>query len=305
GELPPLREVPGVAGWAGSQPIRVGNDASGQIQYDAPGLLVEAISVYLQTGGTLDPDTWTMVGDLADEIARDDPESPKCSHGIWEQPEPSMLVDGDIGRWLVLDRAVKIGRVLHPVSSRRRRRAWVAARDTIAARIREAVPTQGPLPQAYGQDPPRADAASLMAVVFGLLDPRQERTRRLVHDTIEALQDYPFLYRYPPDATDGYHGREGAFLPVSFWAVTAQAIVGDVTAAQARMDALCASLPRLLSEEIDPVDGTALGNVPLLWTHAEFARALYVLDAAQLRARWGRAVLWTWRIVRYLQLRYR
>jgi hypothetical protein len=33
---------------------------------------------------------------------------------------------------------------------------------------------------------------------------------------------------------------------------------------------------------------------PLVWGHAELARALYVLDAAQRRASWGAAGLWVW-----------
>ena len=63
------------------------------------------------------------------------------------------------------------------------------------------------------------------------------------------------------------------------------------------------TLPRLLSDEIDPVELTALGNVSLVWSHAELARSLYVLDAVQRQRRWGRLGLWTWRIARYLNLR--
>ena len=49
---------------------------------------------------------------------------------------------------------------------------------------------------------------------------------------------YPFLYRYPPQTTDGFAGWEGALLPGSFWAVTAQALTGDPPGAVVRMDAL-------------------------------------------------------------------
>ena len=103
---------------------------------------------------------------------------------------------------------------------------WAEVRDMIAARARAAVGTDGLLSQAYGQRPPRSDVAALMAVIFGLLDPDEECARRLVRRSIDALAAYPFLYRYPPQATDGFAGREGAFLPVSFWAVTAQALTG-------------------------------------------------------------------------------
>lgn len=299
--VPDERDVPGVEGWAGSTPVRVGNGAAGQVQYDAIGMLVEAVSVHAQTGGWVDRETWAMVRDLADRVAAEDPGQVQDSHGIWEMGTAGPLVDGDIGRWLVLDRAVALGRWCRPWRSRR---AWAAARDTIAARVSDAVTDEGLLPQAYGQDPPVPDAAALMAVVFGLLDPDGEQARRVVRGTLDALEAYPFLFRYLPDGSDGFSGMEGAFVPVSFWAVTAQALTGDLPGAVRRLDELCAALPRLLSEEVDPVEGSALGNVPQVWSHVELARALYVIDAAELRARWGTAGLWAWRLVRYARLRW-
>jgi len=291
--------VPAAPCWYVPTPLSTG--AAGQVQYDALGMLAEAVSVYVQTGGRLDATTWRMVRDLADRVAAEDPAVPQPSHGIWEKRTTEPFVDGDIGRWMVLDRAVALGRWYRPWRSRR---AWTAARDTIAARVRGAITADGLLPQSYRQDHPVPDASALLAVIFGLLDPGGEQARRVVHRTLDALEAYPFLYRYPPDGSDGFSGVEGAFVPVSFWAVTAQALTGDLRGALARMDDLCAVLPRLLAEEVDPVEGTALGNVPQLWSHVELARALYVLDAAERRARWGAAGLWAWRLGRYARLRW-
>ncbi len=41
-------------GWGGSLPVRVGNDAGDKVKFDALGMVVEAVSVHLQTGGGLD-----------------------------------------------------------------------------------------------------------------------------------------------------------------------------------------------------------------------------------------------------------
>lgn len=300
--VPQERVVEGVAGWAASTPVRVGNSAADQVQYDALGLLVEAVSTYVQTGGSLDDDTWRMVHELADAVAAEDPDRPLETNGIWELRSARYLVDGDIGRWLVLDRAVKLARATRPWTRRRR---WVRARDVIAARIEAAIDERGMLPQSYG-DEGRPDAAGLMAVIFGLLHPRDDpRAYRLVEATVAALDAHPYLYRYPPDGKDGFGGREGAFLPVSFWVVTALAQTGHVEEARSRMDELCVALPRLLPEEVDPASGAGLGNVPLVWSHAELARALYVLDAAERRARHGVVALWVWRLGRYASLRWR
>ncbi len=47
---------------------------------DALGLLLEAVSVYLQTGGSLDSATWDLVYAVAEHvIEHDDP----CTNGIW------------------------------------------------------------------------------------------------------------------------------------------------------------------------------------------------------------------------------
>ena len=299
--VPPEREVPDVAGWAGSRPVRVGNDARDQIQYDAVGLLVEAVSVHVQVGGALDDRTWSLVRRLAEQVAADDPEQVKDSNGIWELRSEQPLLDGDLGRWLVLDRALWIARGWRPWT---RRRHWRAARDTIARRVVAALDADGLLPQAYGQDPPVPDASALMAVAFGLLPRDDLRASRLVDALTERLGSGPYVYRYPPGGDDGFSGHEGAFLPMSFLAVTALARTGRVEDAQRRLDALCTGLPRLLSEEIDPVSGELLGNTPLVWSHAELARAVYVLDAALRRQKWGAAGLWAWRLQRYLRLRH-
>ena len=144
-----------------------------------------------------------------------------------------------------------------------------------------------------------------MSVVFGLLDGRDARAARLVDAVVQALEVEPYLYRYPPDAGDDFAGSEGAFLPVSAWVVTALAATGRVRQARERLDALCAGLPRLLPEEVDPLSGEGLGNVPLVWSHVELARAVYVLEAAEREERFGAAGLWAWRLVRYVRMRRR
>ncbi len=48
--------------------------------------------------------------------------------------------------------------------------------------------------------------------------------------------------------------------------------------AQARADELCAMLSALQPEGFDPGRREAFGNTPLLWSHAECARAWFELD---------------------------
>ena len=297
-EVPAEREVDGVAGWAASLPVRVGNDARDQLQYDALGLLVEAVSVHVQTGGVLTGPVWELVRRVADTLSADDLE--RCTSGIWELREPRDLVSADIGVWLALDRAVWIARGWRPWT---RRRQWVRARDAARDRVLAALLPDGGLPQTYGDGPRAADASALMAVVFGMLGRDDPRASALVDATLRELDCAPFLYRYPPGGDDGFSGVEGAFLPASWWVVSALAACGRVDEAQDRARALDRALPALMPEEMDPESRVGLGNVPLVWSHMEAARAAYVLDAARLRARLGPAALVAWRGQRFLRAR--
>jgi len=294
--VPDERSIPGIEGWGGSRPVRVGNAAADQIQYDALGMVLEAVSVHLQTGGRLDAATWRTVRAAADKVAA----APLArSNGIWELRDEHWLTSADLGRWLVLDRAIWITRGWRPLRSRRR---WKQARAEARGRVLRALDADGRLPQTY-DEPPRADAAALLVVMFGLLKRKDPRAHKLVDTVLEDLSCGPYLYRYRPDPNDGFTGIEGVFLPASFWAVSALAALGRVDEAVSRMDALCAVLPRLLAEEVDPTTGDSLGNVPLVWSHAEAARALYILDAATLRRRFGPVGLWAWRLTRFARLR--
>ena len=296
--VPPEREVDGVAGWGGSLPVRVGNAARDQRQYDALGLLVEAVSVHLQEGGRLTGEVWDLVRAVADELADDGLD--RCTSGIWELRRPRDLVSADIGIWLALDRAVWIARGWRPWT---RRRSWLKARAAARDRVLAALRPDGGLPQAYGDEGGTADASALMAVVFRMLDRRDPRASALVDATLRELDCAPFVYRYEPGGDDGFSGREGAFLPASWWAVSALAACGRTEEAEQRARALDRALPALMPEEMDPESRVGLGNAPLVWSHMEAARAMYLLDAARLRARTGAVGLVAWRTSRWLRAR--
>jgi len=95
--------------------------------------------------------------------------------------------------------------------------------------------------------------------------------------TIEAVQrellQGGFVYRYSTGdaegAVDGLPGKEGAFLPCSFWLCDALEAIG-------RHDEAVALFERLLgvgndlglfAEEYDPAAGRMVGNFPQAFTH--------------------------------------
>ena len=296
GPVPKERDIDGVAGWANSQPVRTGNAASTQRQLDSPATVLDAIHTHLGCGGRMTAATWGIVDRLATMLATA-PFQP--TSGIWEIREPQLLVTDELARWIGLDKAERMRRRHRPWI---RRRQWTTARDAAWARVNATLdPNTGMLPQSF-EGPAIADAATLLAAIHGFYPRRSEQARRLVRATVSLLEEGPFLRRHPIDDTDP-DTIEGAFIPVSWWAVTALATIGDLDAARQRADEMCLHLPPLLAEEWSVEQDEALGNTPLLWSHTEAARALHHLHQERLRHRYGTFGLTIWRIVRHLRLR--
>jgi len=92
-----------------------------------------------------------------------------------------------------------------------------------------------------------------------------------------------FVWRYRND--DGLPGREGAFLPCSFWLVECLAGLGRIDEAVAVFDAVvgAANDLGLFSEECDPAGKQMLGNFPQALTHLSYIAAALTLDRVRSR----------------------
>jgi GH15 family glucan-1,4-alpha-glucosidase len=112
--------------------------------------------------------------------------------------------------------------------------------------------------------------------------------------TVERIEQDLMLdglvYRFRPEESgnDLPMGRfEGAFLPCCFWLAAVYAVMGrrgDAEAMLERVEALAGG-SGLFSEEADGGSGMLLGNVPMIFSHAEYARAIL-----QLADKWPRNI---------------
>ena len=124
------RELPHLAGWRASRPVRVGNGAWTQRQLDVYGELLGAAQRLVDQLGELDPVTRQFLAAAADTAASRWKEK---DQGIWEiRGEPRDFVYSKLMCWVALDRAIALAPQL---GAGDRGQGWAAARDEIRAAI--------------------------------------------------------------------------------------------------------------------------------------------------------------------------
>lgn len=281
----PVTEYAEPRGYEDSSPVRTGNRACGQIQLDSLGFFIESAAVYLAEGGDWDDAYWQMVRRSADYIADHwrEPDS-----GIWEMPEPRQYVSSKVMSWAGLDRAVVIATANGHEDAAS---PWRAVMDAIHADVlaRGWNAGAGVLRQVYEEDD-GIDASALLAGITGFFAPDDPRLRSTTAEVVRRLGWDGLLHRFDPRAMPGEIGDgglavgefEGAFLPCTFWLANVYARMGRVAEAEEtirRVEALAGEVG-LFAEEVDVASGAFLGNMPLLFSQVEYARAVLALDAA-------------------------
>ena len=274
------RELPHLAGWRGSRPVRVGNGAWLQRQLDVYGELLGAAQRLVDQLGELDPVTRRFLAAAADTAAARWREK---DQGIWEiRGEPRDFLYSKLMCWVAVDCAITLASHL---GAEDRVADWAAARDEIRAAIltRGWNDRAGAFTQAFGSED--LDASSLMLTITGFLagdDPRMKATI----DTIarRLTDERGLVYRYL--ARDGLAGAEGTFLLCTFWLAQAQALAGDVETATATFDRAVAAINDvgLLAEEVDPRNGEMIGNFPQAFSHIGLVNAAWAITQAQQRS---------------------
>jgi alpha,alpha-trehalase len=274
------RELPRLAGWRNSRPVRVGNGAWTQRQLDVYGELLDAaqrLAGQLADLGTVTRQFLTAAADTA--AAR----WTEKDQGIWEiRGEPRDFVYSKLMCWVALDRAIALAPALN---AEHRTDSWTAARDEIRAAILDHGWSEqaGAFTQAFGSD--SLDASSLMLAITGFLPGDDPRMKATIDATAARLTDQRGLvYRYL--GHDGLAGQEGAFLLCTFWLAQAQALAGEVDRAVATFEHAVAAMNdvNLLSEEVEVTSGEMIGNFPQAFSHIGLINAAEAINQAQQRA---------------------
>ena len=258
-------ELPWLAGYAGSRPVRMGNEAYRQRQMDVYGEVIAALHAGRVAGLSSDDDVWRVARSVVNFLCD---EWPKPDAGIWEMRGPErQYTHSKVMAWTAFDRAVKaIERFGRDGDANR----WRAARDAVKAQVLAEGynPKVKAFTQTYGSAEP--DASLLMLPMVGFLpadDPRMVGTVDLIER--ELVRDgFVERYRSGPDV-DGMPPGEGSFLLCTFWLADNLALQGKRAEATEVFERLL-SLQNdvgLLSEQYDPRAKRMLGNFPQAFSH--------------------------------------
>ncbi len=271
-------ELDWLPGYAGSQPVRIGNAAHEQFQLDVYGEVMDALHQARVHG--LDPDdhAWSLQRNIMNflEGAWDQPDE-----GIWEVRGPRRhFTHSKVLAWVAFDRAVQ---AVERWDLRGPLDRWRQLRAEVHGEVcREAYDVAlGSFTQAYGST--ELDASTLLIPLVGFLPADDPRVAGTIAAVQRDLTRDGFVERYQVrehNVVDGLPGGEGVFLPCSFWLVDALLMQGRDDEARTLFEKLLAIRNDLglLSEEYDPVAKRLLGNYPQAFTHVGLVNSAYNLS---------------------------
>lgn len=262
-------------GYRGSQPVRIGNDAYKQEQWDIYGSVLDMVwSLHeLEGGEVVDKGKWAILRQIANYVATVWREP---DEGLWEvRGGKSHFVYSKVMCWVALDRAIRIAEAY---SFEGETDVWENEREA----IRHAVFEKGwhADMQAFTQsfDSHNLDAAVLLMPTVGFIDGTDPRMLSTIHAIEEKLGCGQGLFRrYTSE--DGLPGEEGAFLLASFWMVDALVYAGERDRALELFDIVRhkANHVGLFSEEMQADTFDFLGNFPQAYTHIGLINSAYLL----------------------------
>jgi GH15 family glucan-1,4-alpha-glucosidase len=261
----PEFEVPWLAGYEESRPVRVGNAAAGQTQLDVYGELLDTLHAAREAELQPQQEAWRLQRVLLDHLEKN---WQTLDRGIWEvRGDPRAFTHSRMMAWVAFERAIASAERFDldgPVDRWKQVRG--AIHDDICAHgfSKE----KNSFVQYYGGD--ALDASLLLMPQVGFLPPDDPRVTGTIAAIERELMRDGFVLRYSTHETDdGLAGEEGAFLACSFWLADAYVLCGRHDDARTLFDRLL-SLRNdlgLLAEEYDPRSKRLVGNFPQAFSH--------------------------------------
>jgi len=263
-----------LSGYGGARPVRIGNDAAGQVQLDIYGELLDSIYISNKYGGSISHENWLNVRNVVDHVCEvwQEPDA-----GIWEaRSEPQEHLHSRLMCWVAVDRALRLAQkrsLAAPFGK------WIEARNAITEDIWANFWNEkhGHFVHAKGGE--ELDASMLMMPLVRFISATDPKWLATLDAISLELADDSLVMRYKWQ--DALEGREGFFGACSFWFVECLARAGRLQEAEINMEKLLlfGNHLQLYAEEFDP-RGEFLGNFPQALTHLALISAAFYLDGA-------------------------
>ncbi len=275
------REIPWLSGYENSKPVRVGNAASNQFQLDVFGEVLLAMHQSQVAGLKTEEPEWRLQLELMRFLESN---WDKPDEGIWEvRGGRKHFTHSKMMAWVAFDRAIKLAQECNCATNDHIER-WAKIRDQIHRQVCERGynPAKKAFTQFYGSD--ALDASLLMMPRVGFLPPTDPRVRGTIEAIERELMEDGFVLRYRvhDENVDGLPGREGAFVPCSFWLANSLYMIGREADAKKMFERLLTLQNDLglLSEEYDPTAKRQLGNFPQAFTHLALVNSARLISGA-------------------------
>ncbi len=242
----PEHELPWLAGYEGSAPVRIGNLAVEQRQLDVYGELMDVLHAAREAELAALDEAWRMQKVLLAHLEKVWREH---DHGIWETRGDALaFTHSRLMSWVAFDRGVKSCERFElegPVERWRALRAEI--HDDVCANAFDT--KRNTFVQHYGGA--ELDAALLLIPQTGFLPADDPRIVGTVAAVERELKRGHLVLRYTKDAGDPQ--REGAFIACSFWLADVYVMQGRIDEATELFDGLLdlRNDVGLLSEEYD------------------------------------------------------
>lgn len=251
-------------GYMKSKPVRVGNGASNQKQFDIFGEVLIAINLYISSGGKISDQMKGFIKRLIDYC---------CVHwrekdmGIWEvRYGEKHHTYSKLMCWAGVDRGIRLAKKLK--ISGVDFSFWEYTRDCIKEDIlKNGFNKQIDSFTAY-YNSEILDTSTLNIPIVGMLPPDDPKVLSTIDNIMRKLNIDWFILRSSDNENKLQQG-EGAFFLSTFWLIDCLSLLGRVDEAKMWLDKIIhnASPLGLYAEEFDPLTKRHLGNYPQAFTH--------------------------------------
>lgn len=266
-------ELDHLSGYKQSRPVRIGNDAVGQLQLDIYGEMMDSVYLSNKYSAGISKDGWRRIIRVMEWLGRN---WKRPDEGIWEvRGGRKHLLHSRLMCWVAFDRVIRLA---DKRSLDAPLKEWYDTRREIDTDIIDNFWDEELQSFVQTQGEKTIDASLLLMPMLRYISPTDPRWLSTLARIENCLTEDSLVFRYST-GTDGIDGGEGSFTACSFWLIECLARAGQVDKARLQFDKMIgyANHLGLYSEELGS-SGEHLGNFPQALTHLSLISAATYLD---------------------------